>query len=190
MKLSGIFRASFLFCMILVLNASCKKEAEEFMNSEPVTYYLSDGASLSTNATPDGGWNYITNYIYPSSTTSCQWSTYLDHNITKGEFGYDLIFWSASETKARIEFILKEGDTEQVLASKELTIPYINETTGVQCQNDISTNPLEGINPKSGKNGELIFRITHMGGTERIEILYDAEPGYIGCTSIIVFEDK
>lgn len=190
MNVSDSFRVVFLFCVILAFTPSCEKEAEEFMNSEPVTYYLSDGAALSSKAAPDGEWNYITNYIYSSSATSCQWSTYLDHNITKGEFGYDLVFWSAAEAKARIDFILKEDGTEQVLASKELNIPYYDETTGIHCHNDISTNPLEGINPKSGKNGELIFQITHIGGGERIEVLYDANSGNMGCTSIIVYEDK
>ena len=184
------YRFTLIIAILLPLLLSCEKEAEEFANSEPVTYYLSNDASLSVTAGSDGQWNYITNYIYPESTSSTQWNIFLDNNITKGEFGYDLIFWSEAETTAIIEFILKEDGQETVLASKELTITYIDETTAIHHHNDISTSALEGTNPMSGKNGELIFRITHTGGEDRIEILYDAATGKLGCTSIIVFEDK
>lgn len=175
---------------ILMIASECNPDPEPFQNSEPVTYFLSDGAALSSNAIPDGGWMYVTNHIYPTTTTSCQWSKFLNHNITKGEFGYDLIFWAASECKAEIEFILKEDGQEQVLATKIITIPYINDSTAVQSNVDISTNPLEGINPLSGKNGELIFRITHVEGEDRIDVLYDANSGSLGCSSIIVYEDQ
>lgn len=190
MKCIKIFRITFIAAFIFSFVLSCEKEAEEFSNSEPVTYYLSEGSSLSTSPVSDGEWIYISNFIYPTLNTSCQWSKFLDHNITNGEYGCDLLFWSASETKAKIEFILKEDGEEQVLASKELTISYYDESTCVSIQNDISTNPLEGINPKSGKNGELIFRITHTGGTDKIEVLYDANSGTLGCTSIVVYEDR
>ncbi|MCK5137339.1 MAG: hypothetical protein KAR19_16265 [Bacteroidales bacterium] len=190
MKFSNILQLSFITAIVITCSFSCEDEAEEFQNSEPVTYYLSNEESLSSNAVPDGGWMYITNFLYSSTNTSCQWTKFLDQNITKGEFGYDLIFWSASDCKAEIEFILKEDGQEQVLASKMLTIPYINDSTALQSQNDIGTNPLEGINPKSGKNGELIFRITHMEGDDRLEMLYDANSGSLGCSSIIVYEDR
>lgn len=174
----------------LIMASDCDPKSEPFQNSEPVTYFLSDGATLSSKAVSDGAWMYVTNHIYPTTTISCQWSTFLDHNITKGEFAYDLIFWAASECKAEIEFILKEDGQEQVLATKTITIPYISDSTAVQSHIDISNNPLEGINPKSGKNGELIFRITHVEGEDKIDVLYDANSGTLGCTSIIVFEDR
>jgi hypothetical protein len=189
MKCSNIFKLSAILTILLACSVSCEKDADEFQNSDPVTYYLSDGASLSNNSVSDGGWMYITNHLY-SPNNSCQWNKYLDKNITKGEYGYDLIFWTASECKAEIEFILKMDDQEQVLASKMLTIPYINDSTAFQNHNDISTNPLEGINPKSGKNGELIFRITYIEGSERLDVLYDADNESLGCSSIIVYEDR
>lgn len=190
MKCSNIFNLSVIIAILITCSVSCDNEADEFQNSDPVTYYLSDGASLSINSTPDGGWSYATNYLYPNSNTSCQWSKYLDKNITNGEYGYDMIFWTAAECKAEIEFILKMDGQEQVLASKVLTIPYINDSTAIQRINDISSNPLEGINPKSGKNGELIFRITYIEGNERLGVLFDANTGTIGCSSIIVYEDR
>ena len=190
MKCPSILHLSLIFIVFLSSASNCDNEAEDFQFSDPVTYYLSHEESLSTNAVSDGGWMYLTNYIYPTSTTSCQWSRHLEHNITKGEFGYDLIFWTATDCKAEIEFILKEDGVEQVLASRNLDIPHISETSALQCNVDISTNPLEGINPKSGKNGELIFRITHIEGDDPIEILYDANTGTLGCSSIIVYEDQ
>ena len=93
--------------LVIPLFNSCEKDPDDFSNSEPVTYYLSGNESLSESAGPDGGWNYITNYIYPSGLTFCEWSVHLNHNISKGEFGYDLLFWSPTQTTVKIEFILK-----------------------------------------------------------------------------------
>ena len=79
--------------LILCASQSCEKEAEEFLNSEPVSYYMTEDESLISTPKADAEWIYITNYIYPTSTTMCEWSRILDHHITKGEYGYDLIFW-------------------------------------------------------------------------------------------------
>jgi hypothetical protein len=177
-----------IILLIVPLLNSCKK-SPDFKNSEPVTYYLSLNESLSESAGPDGGWNYITNYIYPSGVTSCEWSVHLNHNITKGEFGYDLLFWSPTETIVKIEFILEEGSQETILASKNLTIPYISDSSAVQHHVEIDTNPLEGTNPKSGKDGELILRISYISGSDAVEVLYDANIGSIGCTSVTVYQD-
>jgi hypothetical protein len=169
---------------------SCEKESE-FKVAEPVMYYLCDEAELSQTTGPGGAWQYITNYIYPTSpVNTCEWSVYLNKNIVKGEFGCNLIFWSATNTALRVEFILKDGDNETVLLSKDLTVNYIDNYTAVQYNNDAETNPLTGINPKDGKNQYLIIRMTHISGTDPIEILYDGAQGTIGCTSITVFHDK
>jgi hypothetical protein len=184
-----ILPRSLICILIILLISSCEKKADEFSNSEAVTYYLSAGKNLSLTAVPDGGWLYITNLIYPTDVTSCEWSIHLNHNISKGEFGYDLLFWSASPARVRIDFILSKGGVETVLASKELDIQYIDETTGIQCHVDLVTNPFKGTNPKSGKDGELIFRITHISGTDSIQVLYDAENGSLGCTSISLYQD-
>jgi hypothetical protein len=179
-----------IYLLSIPLFYSCEKKADEFSNSEPVTYYLSDRKMLTENAGPDGTWFYISNYIYPTgSTTSCEWSVHLNHNITRDAFGYDLLFWSASQSRVRIDYILLKGTVETVLASKELDIEYINETTGIQRNVEIKTNPLKGINPKSGKDSELILRITHISGTDPVEVLFDANIGMLGCTSITVYQD-
>lgn len=169
---------------------SCEKDEDEFSNSVPVTYYLSADNKLSTEAEPDGGWQYITNYIYPTGPTSCQWSVHLNHNITKDAYGYDLLFWSATDAAVKIEFILLKSSQETLLASKQLDIIYINETTAYQHHVELDTNPLKGINPRSGKDGELIFRITQISGDDRVEIFYDANPGTFGCTFISLYQDQ
>jgi hypothetical protein len=156
----------------------------------PVTYYLSYDALLSTSSAPDGGWQYITNFVYPSSVTSCEWSIHLNNNITKGEFGYDLIFWSETQTSVEVEFILKEDDVETVLASKEMVIPFHGETIAVSHTAEIENHPLDGENPLSGKGGELILRMTYLAGTDAVEILYDGASGTIGCASITVYQDE
>lgn len=169
---------------------SCDDDDDEFSNSIPVTYYLSGNKKLSTDAGPDGGWQYITNYIYPTGTTSCQWSVHLNHNITKDAYGYDLLFFSATDAVVKIEFILLESSQETLLASKELNVLYINETTAFQHHVELETNPLKGINPRSGKDGELIFRITQISGADPVEIFYDANPGTFGCTLISLYQDQ
>jgi len=62
----------------------------------------------------------------------------------------------------------------------------LSDTSAIQHHVEIETNPLKGINPKSGKDGELILRITHISGTDSVEILYDANTGMIGCTTITI----
>ena len=178
-----------VFVFLIPLFYSCEKEAEEFANSEPVTYYLSYEEALSTSSASDGSWLYITNYVYSSGLTTCEWTVHLNHNITKDEFGYNLIFWSEKAASITVEFILKEDDIETVLLTKEMSIPFQGETVAVSHTSDIETAPQIGINPKSGKDGDLILRMTHLSGTEAIEILYDGDPGTIGCASITVFGD-
>ena len=179
-----------LLICVLPLLFSCEPEPEPFI-SDPVTYYLSYEEALSTSSASDGGWMYITNYLYPTSVTTCEWSVHLIHNITGGEFGYDLIFWSETETSVKVEFILKEDGEETVLASKDMQIPFHGETIAVSHTIDIDgTNPLVGDNPGSGKDGELILRMTYLTGTDPIEIMYDGASGTIGCASITVFGDK
>jgi hypothetical protein len=102
-----------------------------------------------------------TSQTFSSFVTSCEWSVHLNHNITKGEFGYDLLFWSATETIVKIEFILKEGTQETIMASKDLTISYISYTSAVQHHLEIDTNPLDGTNPKSGIDGATKKKIQH-----------------------------
>jgi hypothetical protein len=178
-----------LICLLLVpLFNSCEKKADEFSNSEPVKYYLSYGNMLSETAGPDGSWTSIQNILQPSGT-SCEWNVHLTHNITKDAFGYDLLFWTASPARVRIDFILMKGTVATVLATKELDIEYINETTGIQHLAEIETDPLKGINPKSGKDQKLIFRITQISGTAEVEVYFDGIIGSIGCRSISVYED-
>ena len=189
MKHLSNHRGLVLFILLIPFITSCEKEPDDFSNSEPVTYYLSYQEALSQSALPDGGWLYISNYIYPSGVTSCEWSVHLTHNISRGEFGYDLLFWSATQTMVRIDFILKEGTQETVLASKDLSIQYISDQTAIHHHVELETNPLTGTNPESGKDGELIFRITHISGTDSVEVLFDANTGMMGCTFIAVYED-
>jgi hypothetical protein len=180
----------YLILFLIPFFFSCDK-ADDFKVAEPVTYYLCDEAELSLLPGPGGGWNYITNYIYPTPpTNSCSWSVYLNKNIVKGEYGCNLIFWAASECQVRMEFILNDDGQESVLLSKDLTITYISESMAIQYNHDAETNPISGTNPKKGKNIYLVLRITHISGTDPVEILYDGATGTIGCTSITVFHDK
>ena len=71
--------------------------------------------------------------------------------------------------------------SQQTLFSKEFDIPYIDDTTGIGF-----TGEIEGTNPMTGEGGTLIFRITHIGGSDPIEIYYDAAVGSLGNASIIV----
>ncbi|NQU27197.1 MAG: hypothetical protein HQ528_02795 [Candidatus Marinimicrobia bacterium] len=115
----------------------------------------------------------------------------MDWNITNSKYGCDLIFWSQSDAHVRIDYIIDDDGTETILASKDCDIRYISETTGIQIKCDITEdNAILGDNPKSGKNGDLIFRITHISGTNPVEILFDGGPGTIGNTSISVSHDR
>ena len=170
---------------------SCEKESEDFKVAEPVTYYVCDDTQLSLTPGPAGGWQYITNYVYPNPpVNSCSWRVYLNKNITKGEFGCDLIFWAATDCQVRMEFILDNDGQETVLLSKDLDVNYISDTMAIQYHKDAETDPIIGSNPAAGKNLYLILRLTHISGTDPVEILYDGALGTIGCTSITVFHDK
>ena len=191
MKEQIIQKKAFLLLLLIPFIFSCEKESEEFTVAEPVTYYLCNETQLSLTPGPGGGWQHISNYIYPNPPlNSCSWSVYLDKNITKGEFGCNLIFWAATDCKVRMELILDDDGQETVLVSKDLDINYISDTMAIQYSNDAETNPMIGSNPKAGKNLYLILRLTHISGTDPVEILYDGAIGNIGCTSITVFHDK
>ena len=183
-------RNLFFLLLFIPVIFSCSKEADDFKVAEPITYYLCDEAELSLTPGPGGGWQYITNYIYPNNPNSCSWSIYLNKNIVKGEFGCNLIFWAATTCQVRIEIILKLGDIETVLATKDLTVNYIDDYTAIQYNKEAETDPIIGSNPKDGKNHYLMLRITHISGTDPVEILYDGATGTIGNSSITVFHDK
>ena len=186
MKLKKIF----LILLFLPFIFSCDK-AEDFKVAEPITYYLCYEPELSLITGPGGGWQYITNYIYPDAPLNTNsWSVYLDKNVVKGEFGCNLIFWAASECQVKFEILLEKDDQETVLYTKNLTIHYHDEYTAAQFFNDAEVNPLAGTNPKSGKNKYLIIRLTHIAGSVPVEIIYDGATGTIGNSSITVFHDK
>jgi len=184
-------RRLILLLLLIPLLFSCQKEPEEFKVAEPVTYYLSDEGYLRKTPGPAGDWQYISYNIYPTTpTTSCSWSTYLDKNIVRGQYGCDLIFWAPSECQVRIDIILKEGTKETVLATTNMTISYINDQTAIELKKDAEADPILGTNPKGGKNDYLILRITHISGTDPVEILCDGAVGFMGCTHVTVFHDK
>ncbi len=185
-------KKNILLLLLIPFVFSCEKEAKKFEVAEPVTYYLSDQGLLRKTPGPAGEWQYISYYIYPTSpTNSVSWSTYLDRNIVRGQFGCDLLFWAPSECQVRIDFILKEGDQEtEVLATTNMTIPYINDQTAIELNKNAEADPILGTNLKSGKNDYLVLRITHISGTDPVEILCDGAVGYMGCTHITVFHDK
>lgn len=184
-RLTTIVFSILLFTIVF----SCKKDQDEFKASVPVTYYLIENKGLSTSPSA-GDWNYIVNYIYPESVTTCEWSIFSNNNITKNQYGYDLVFWSASQAKVKIEFILDDGISETVIASKEQDIPYIDDSTGIHCHADIQTRPLLGTNPASGKGNYLVFRITHILGENRVEVFYGAKKEHLGCATITVYTDQ
>lgn len=175
--------------LLITFLVSCEKEKEEFKASVPVTYYLIENKGLSTSPST-GEWNHIINYIYPESATTCEWSIFNNNNITKNQYGYDLVFWSASQARVKIEFIIDDGTSETVIASKELDIPYIDDSTGIHCHADIQIRPLLGTNPASGKGNYLTFRITHISGANRVEIYYGAKKEHLGCATITVYTDQ
>ncbi|HDR89511.1 MAG TPA: hypothetical protein ENN63_07805 [Bacteroidetes bacterium] len=182
----------FLFLFMLPLALSCQKDdSEEFKVAEPVNYYLRHEGELSQTPGSSGEWIYITQYIYPGDqSNSTSWITYLEKNIVKGYVGCDIIFYTDSDCEVRLDFILKDGSDETIVVTEEVEVPHINESTAFQYKRDAGTSPLEGINPMSGRNKYLILRITHISGTDPVQILYDGAPGSIGCSSITVFHDK
>lgn len=192
MKEQIIQKRAFLLLLLIPFIFSCEKESEEFKVAEPATYYLRNDTQLSLTTGPEGGWQYITNFIYsnPPSLNSCSWSVYLDKNIVKGEFGCNLIFWAETDCKVRMELILDDDGQETVLVSKDIDVNYISDTTAIQYKKDAKTNPMIGSNPKAGKNLFLILRLTYISGTNPVEIFYDGAIGNIGCTSITVFHDR
>ncbi|MDZ7739208.1 MAG: hypothetical protein U5K32_09130 [Bacteroidales bacterium] len=181
-----------LLLLLIPLAYSCEKDdSDEFKVAEPVTYYLRHGEELSQTPGTSDDWIYITNYIYPGSQlNSVSWDVYLEKNIVKGYVGCDLTFYTDSDCEVRLDFILKDGSDETVMVTKDVTIPHINDSTGVQIKRDPALSPLDGVNPMSGRNKYLIFRVTHISGSDPVEILFDGAPGYMGCSSITVFHDK
>jgi len=191
MKYSKILNRIVFSILMITLLCSCEKKADEFSNSIQQTYYLSAEKKLSPNPVSDGDWIYITNYIYPEGVTkSCEWSLHLNHNISKDEYGYDILFWSASQSMVRIDFILLKGTQETILASDILDVPYVNDSTAIQCKTELLIDPLKGINPKTGKDQDLVFRITQVSGTDNVAIFFDSNSGSFGCSSIAFYMDQ
>jgi hypothetical protein len=187
MKTKGLF----LLLLLIPFLFSCEEKSEEFKVAEPVTYYLSDAGLLKKTPGPHGDWQIIIHYIYPTGpNNSVSWSTYLDRNIVRGQFGCDLVFWAQTECQIRIDIILKEGTQETVLATYDLTVRYIDDETAIGFKNDAEANPWVGINPKGGKNDYLVLRFTHISGTDPVEIYCEGAVGYFGCTHLTVFHDK
>jgi len=176
-------RVTMVATLLLVLLVSCSKKPTAPPEPEPTTFYLCYNETLSLQPGPSDSWLYITNYIYPSpgANTSCSWETHLNKNIAGTTYEYDLVVWSASNTHLRMELILDHEGSQQTLFSKEFDIPYIDDTTGIGFKNEI-----EGTNPMAGEGGTLIIRITHIGGSDPIEIYYDAAVGSLGNASIVV----
>ncbi len=187
-------RNNYLFHLFLLipLVLSCEKdESEEFKVAEPVTYYLRHEGKLSQTPGSSGEWNYIANYIYPGNQlNSVSWDIYLERNIVKGIVGCDLTFYTDSDCEVRLDLILKDGSDETLIVTENVEIPHINETTACQIKQDPAQSPLEGTNPMSGRNKYLILKISHISGTDPVQILFDGAPGYMGCSTITVFHDK
>ena len=180
-----------LFLLLIPFVFSCEEESKKFEVAEPVTYYLSDEGLLKNTPGPVGDWQYISYYIYPTApTTNVSWSTYLDRNIVRNQFGCDLLFWAPSECQVRIDVILKEGEKETILTTFNMTVPYIDDQTAIEYKKDAEADPILGTNPKGGKNDYLVLRITHISGTDPVEVLCDGAIGKIGCTHVTVFHDK
>ncbi|UCH11286.1 MAG: hypothetical protein JSU61_05195 [Fidelibacterota bacterium] len=173
------------FILIFLLGSlgwlGCERDPVAPPEGEPTLLYLGDDWRLRTAPGPSDGWLYITNYLYPTGTTSSSWQIFLTRDISGTTYGYDLIFWSGASTTARIEFVLIHEGEETILASQELDIPYIDEQTAIH-----HNNTIEGDNPLGGNEEILLFRIGHAGGSAPIEILFDGAPQTIGCSSITV----
>ncbi|MFO7850831.1 MAG: hypothetical protein R6U58_07885 [Bacteroidales bacterium] len=182
----------FLLLFLIPLVYSCKKDdSEEFTVAEPVDYYLRHEEKLSQTPGTSDDWIYISNYIYPGNQlNSISWDVYLEKNIVKGYVGCDLIFYTDSDCEVRLDFLLKDGSDETIIVTKDVEVPYINDSTAFQYNKDPGLSPLEGTNPMSGRNKYLILRITHISGSDPVKILFDAAPGYMGCSFITVFHDK
>jgi len=179
-----------LLVLILFLCFSCSRDPVSPPDAKITKLYLRYQEGLSLEPGPSNGWIYISNYIYPQTSTTCSWKTQLNWNIISAKYGCDLLFHSASDAKVKIEFILEHDNTETILAQSEFDIAYINETTanGILFEAD-SDNAISGTNPLSGRGDYLIFRITHIAGTDRIQVLYDGGIGFMGNTSISLFTD-
>ncbi len=160
---------------------ACERDPVSPPEGEPTVLYLNYDRNLGTTPGPSDGWLYITNYLYPTGTTSSSWQTFMTSDISGSSYGYDLIFWSSSPTSARIEFVLIHEGDETILASRELNIPYIDDQTAVR-----HNNTVEGDNPLGGSEDILLFRIEHVSGSNPIELFYDGSPQTIGSSSITV----
>jgi hypothetical protein len=182
----------FLLLFLIPLLFSCDKDdSDEFKVAEPVDYYLRHEGELNQSPGSSGEWMYISNYIYPGDqSNSTSWLTYLEKNIVKGYVGCDLIFYADSDCEVRLDFILKDGSDETIMVTKDVEILHFDENTAFQYNRDAGTSPLEGINPMSGRNKYLILKITHISGSDPVQILFDGAPGNMGCSSITVFHDK
>ncbi|MCF8223357.1 MAG: hypothetical protein K9J25_09430 [Bacteroidales bacterium] len=182
---------SLLFFLILLAISCQKNDQDEFAVAEPVDYYLRNEDKLNQNSGTSDEWIYISKYIYPGSqVNSISWDVYLEKNIVKGYVGCDLIFYTDSDCEVRLDFILKDGSDETIFITQNVEIPHINETTAFEYERDPAESPLEGSNPMAGRNQYLILRITHISGSDPVQVLFDAAPGFMGCSFITVFHDK
>ena len=165
-------------CLLVI---GCERDPVTPPEGEPSNFYLRNDAQLSSTTGPGGNWLYITNYIYPTGTTSTGWQTFMISDISGSTYEYDLTFWSSSATSVKIEFVLVHAGKETILASKILIIPYFDDFTAVG-----HDGAVEGDDPLGGNEDILLFRIKYESGSVPIEILYDGAPESIANTLIAV----
>lgn len=184
----------FLLILCLIPFIFSCGDADDFKVAEPVTYYLRYEQQLDVTPGPSGAWNYVEYYIYPVDSaptlTTVTWRVYLEKNIVKGDFGCDLIFWAASECQVKVEILLEKDGNETVLYTNIWTIHDLGEYNYTEYNSDAEINPLQGINPKSGKNKYLMLRFTHITGSVPVKIQCDGAIGKFGNSLITVFHDK
>lgn len=137
------------------------------------TYYLaydknSQKEVLRKTPGPSGDWIYMTLYLYPGS--SVEWKTTLTQNIIGDKYGFNITIRSDTDTQIKLEWILKKkAASETILATQDIN----NEGTSEDLFNGhIGTRV--GINPNSGSQDTLIFRITHISGSI-VKIVFDGK---------------
>jgi len=131
-----------------------------------ITLYLRDKGILSQTMGDPVPW--ITRYIYPSGTTSMEWEFVLGGDIT-GYFYYQIdVVECPAAAQIKIEFIVDQDGIFTALASQlvdlaPLSPGYYHAKAGT----------INGLDLSTQDGDRLIFRITHVSGTDIVGVGHD-----------------
>ena len=137
-----------------------------YQGETEITLYLRDKGILSETMGDPVPW--LTRYIYPSGTTSMEWEVVLGGDIT-GSFYYQIdVVECPASAQIKIEFIVDQDGIFTTVASQFVDLDpllpeYYHAKAGTISGSDLQTQD----------GDRLIFRITHVSGTDIVGVGLD-----------------